>query len=195
MIQKERFVWYYSPARGKECFCEACIDDKDVRASLKIYKSDGVFQSNELGELFERKNEVIDEEGISQMEYLTCTSCGEELFYEDVVLFFDNGESVAKKISVARAGFGRLIFDDKALSAAAEKYDKKFNLIISACQKEISKSYGRTKVSLTFDYYGRYVFRFHASELSEGFLLFCEKNDVSFSDKEGDIQVYLPEFD
>lgn len=194
MIQ-ERFVWYYAPERGKECFCENCIENKEVRNSLDIYKSYGVFQSKELGELFEKKNEVIDEDGVQLMEYLVCSNCGEELFYEDVVLFFDNGESVAEKISVARAGFGRLIFDDKALSAAAEKYDKKFNSIIAACQKEVSGSYGRTKMSLTFDYYGRYVFRFHKSELSEEFLLFCKNNDVKFSDKDGDVEVYLPEFD
>ena len=195
MIQEKRFVWYYAPARGKECFCESCVDDKDVRASLDIYKSDGIFYSKELGELFEKKNLVIDEDGVQQMEYLLCTNCGEELFYEDCVLFFDNGESVAEKISVARSGFGRLVFEDSDLTSAAAAYDKKFNAVISACQKEISKSYGRTKVSLTFDYYGRYIFRFNASELSNEFRAFCEKNDVSFSDKEGHIQVYLPEFD
>ncbi len=194
MIKEERFVWYYAPARGKECFCENCIENKEVRNSLDIYKKDGIFYSKELGKLVERKNEVIDEDGVQQMAHLLCTNCGEELFYDSCVLFFDNGESVVEKISIARSGFGRLIFDDNALSAAAAKYDKKFNYIVSACQKEVSRSYGRTKLSLTFDYYGRYVFRFHKSELSEEFLSFCENNDVKFSDKEGDVEVYLPEF-
>jgi hypothetical protein len=155
MIQEERFVWYYAPESGKECFCENCIENKEVRNSLDIYKKGGIFYSKELGELIEKKNEVIDEDGSKQMEYLLCTNCGEELFCEDCVLFFDNGESVAEKISIARCGFGRLIFDDNDLSVVLAKYDKKFNFIISACKKEISKSYGRI----------------------EEFLLFCEKFD------------------
>jgi hypothetical protein len=82
----ERFVWYY--AYDGQCFCENCIENKETRNDLGIFKKNGSFVDRNDNEVFEKKNIVIEEDGVEMMEYLVCENCANELFFEDCTIFF-----------------------------------------------------------------------------------------------------------